>query len=304
MGEWHWDAYRKNPNAECVAFSDTDRSRAERFISKTPGNIYTDYRQMITQEKLDGVSICTLPSTHHPIVMDLLNAGIHVLCEKPLAMTLPEAQSMTQKANEKNLRLLTAFKFRFFDEVQEAKQILDKGSLGKILNFRVMVGGQADMAGTWFVKKELSGGGVVIDNGPHAFDLVRYLLGDVEHVRAQVSHYQSLPVEDTAQLACRLKAGGCGTIDISWSLPTPSKTYFEIYGEEGTLLLDFSGLTYKFKTWNEWKTISNKTSSKEAFNRQIDHFVNAIAGTQPSVTGNTDGLKAQELIEASYRSLQ
>jgi dTDP-4-amino-4,6-dideoxygalactose transaminase/predicted dehydrogenase len=303
MGEWHWDAYRKNPNVECVAFVDTDRSRAERFVSKTPGNIYTDYREMIKQEKLDGVSICTLPSTHHPIVMDLLNAGVHVLCEKPLAMSVDEARAMTQKANEKNLRLLTAFKFRFFDEVQEAKAILQKGSLGKILNFRVMIGGQTDMAGTWFVNKDLSGGGVVIDNGPHAFDLVRYLLGDIDSVRAQVGHYQDLPVEDTAQLACRLKNGGTGTVDISWNLPTPSKNYCEIYGEEGTILLDFSGLTYKFKTWNEWKVLPNKASNKEAFNRQIDHFINAIAGTPASVTTNEDGLKAQELIELAYKSL-
>lgn len=303
MGEWHWDAYRKNPNTECVAFSDTDRSRAERFTSKTPGNIYTDYRQMIKQEKLDGVSICTLPSTHHPIVMDLLNAGIHVLCEKPLAMTLAEAQAMTQKANEKNLHLLAAFKFRFFDEVQEAKKILDKGSLGKILNFRVMVGGQADMKGTWFADKALSGGGVIMDNGPHAFDLLRYLAGDVEHVQAQVSHAQNLSVEDTAQVACRLKAGGCGTVDISWTVPTPSKTYCEIYGEEGTLLLDFTGLTYKFKTWDEYKTIPNKASNKEAFNRQIDHFVNAVGGAAISVVNNQDGLKTQELIDSAYRSL-
>src|SRR6185503_16827593 len=120
--------------------------------------------QMIKNEKLDGVSICTLPSTHHPIVMDLLEAGISVLCEKPLAASLAEAQAMTQKARDKNLILLTAFKFRFYDEVREAKKILDQGLLGKILNFRVMFGAHMDMAGTWYANKELSGGGVIIDN--------------------------------------------------------------------------------------------------------------------------------------------
>ncbi|MBL8013991.1 MAG: Gfo/Idh/MocA family oxidoreductase, partial [Candidatus Omnitrophica bacterium] len=303
MGEWHWDAYRKNEHTSCVAFSDTDRSKAERFIQKTPGQIYSDYREMIKKEKLDGVSICTLPSTHHPIVMDLLDAGIHVLCEKPLAMTLKEAQAMTQKAQDKKLRLFTAFKFRFFDEVQEARKILQSGSLGKVLNFRVMVGAQADMSNTWFVKKELSGGGVVIDNGPHAFDLIRCLLGEFDKVSTQVGHYQNLPVEDTAQIVCRLKNGAAGTINISWQLPTPSKTYCEIYAEEGTLLLDFSGLTYKFKTWDDWKTIPNAASSKEAFNRQIDHFANAILGNPILVTNNEDGLKAQELIDQAYQSI-
>ena len=87
---------------------------------------------MIKNEKLDGVSVCTVPSTHREIVLDLLDAGINVLCEKPLAISGTEALEMTQKAKEKNRILLTAFKFRFFDEVQRVKELLDKRSFGKI----------------------------------------------------------------------------------------------------------------------------------------------------------------------------
>ena len=161
---------------------------------------------------------------------------------------------MLDKARAKNKILLTAFKFRFFDEVKNAKEILDKGSLGKIFSFRLMFGGYIDMANTWFAKKEISGGGVIMDNGPHAFDLVRHLLGEIIEVKAQATYHQNLPVEDTAQISCRLEKGGAGPLMLSWTLPVPSKTYLEIYGEEGALVLDFDGLSYKFKTWDEWKS--------------------------------------------------
>ena len=123
-------------------------------------------------------------------------------------------------------------------------------------------------------------------------------------VRAEASRYQDLQVEDTAQISCRLNNGACGVINLSWSMPLSANTYFEVYGEEGALLLDFNGLNYKFKTWNEWKRIFNKATVKEAFNRQLDHFIEAITTKAPLVTNNDDGLKAQELIQMSYDSIK
>lgn len=304
MGKWHWDGYRKNSGVELVAFTDTDTSKPRAYLEKTPGVIYSDHREMIKLEKLDGVSVCTIPSTHKEIVTDLLKAGIHVLCEKPLAMSLPEAQEMARVAKEHDRVLLTAFKFRYFDEVLAAKKILEGGTLGKVFSFRLMFGGYIDMAGTWFVNKALSGGGIIIDNGPHAFDLIRYLLGDIAQVQAKTFNVQDIPVEDTAQITCRLQSGVNGVIDISWSNPVPSRNYLEIYAQEGTLLLNFQGLSYKFRTWESWKDIPNKTTTKNAFYCQMDHFVDVINGKAPSVTVINDGLEAQALIDSAYRSIQ
>lgn len=304
MGQWHWEGYRKNSGVELVAFTDTDTSKPRAFLEKTPGGIYSDHREMIKLEKLDGVSVCTIPSTHKEIVTDLLKAGIHVLCEKPLAMSLPEAQEMARVAKEQDRVLLTAFKFRYFDEVLAAKKILEGGTLGKVFSFRLMFGGYIDMAGTWFVNKALSGGGIIIDNGPHAFDLIRYLLGDIAHLQARTFNVQDIPVEDTAQISCRLQSGVNGVIDISWSNAVSSQNYLEIYAQEGTLLLDFNGLSYKYKTWDAWKRIPNVASAKEAFNRQLDHFVDAINGKTPSMTVMQDGVASQALIEQAYHSIQ
>jgi predicted dehydrogenase len=94
---------------------------------------------------------------------------------------------MEEKATEKRLILLTAFKFRFHDEVLKAKEVIEKGSLGRVLNFRLMFSGYMNMTQTWYVNKELSGGGVIMDNGPHAVDLVRFLLGETA-VSMHMSH--------------------------------------------------------------------------------------------------------------------
>jgi len=87
-------------------------------------------------------------------------------------------------------------------------------------------------------------------------------------------------------------------------LPLPSKTYLEIYGEEGTLLLDFEGLSYKYKTWDEWKRIPNQVTMKEAFARQMEHFVQVIQGIEPKITNLEDGIRSQELIDKAYSSLK
>ena len=304
MGRWHYDAYKNNPQVQLVAFADTTFESAERFAAEAHVKAYSSTKDMIVNERLDGVSVCTVPSTHRDIVFDLLEAGIHVLCEKPLAISVDQAKDMTARATEMDLLLLTAFKFRYFDEVQKAKEIMNSGGLGKIASFRLMFGGQIEMAGTWFAQKHLSGGGILMDNGPHAIDLIRYLFGEISAVSAAVSNLQDIPVEDTGRLNFTLANGVTGTADMSWSLPIPSKTYLEIYGENGAALLDFEGISYKFKTWDEWKRIPNGLKAKGVFARQMDHFVTSITTMNPSIVCNADGEKSQIVIEAAYASVK
>jgi predicted dehydrogenase len=304
MGRWHLDACKLNNRVRLVAFADTELFKAQQFANEVDATAYNAHVQMINNENLDSAIICTLPSTHRGIAIDFLNAGVNVLCEKPLAISAVEAQEMVEKAKQKNLLLLTAFKFRFFDEITQTKELLKKGFLGKILNFRLMFGGYLDMSDTWFAKKELSGGGVIMDNASHAIDIIRYLFGEITSISAQAGNYQKIAVEDNAKLTLFMESGFFGTIDISWDLSIPSNTYLEIYAEDGTALLDLTGITYKLKTWNEWKRIDNRATIKEAFPRQIDHFVNSILSKKPIILTSEDGLKSQIVIDAAYESLK
>ena len=304
MGRWHLNAYKNNASCKVTAVADSDFGRAQGFAAEVGAKAYRSHSEMIANEHLDGVSVCTLPATHREIVVDALERGIHVLCEKPLAMSADEAEAMLKAAQDNNRLLLTAFKFRFYDEVVRAKEMIQRGSFGKILNFRLMFGGYIDMAGTWYTRRELSGGGVIMDNAPHAVDLIRFLLGEVRTVTAHASHVQDIEVEDTAQLTLSLESGTVGTLDLSWCSSVPSTNYLEIYGEEGTLLLDNEGMTYKFKSWKEWKRIPSQVVGPPAFARQIDHFLESIAGKLPTCLNENDGLMSQFFVDAAYESLK
>ncbi len=304
IGRWHLDAYKANPDLQIVAIADVEEHKAKSFAGEVGANTYRSHREMISHEKMDGVSVCTIPSTHRDIVMDFLEAGIPVLCEKPLSISLREAKEMVQKADEKKLLLLTAFKLRFSEEAAKAKELIDSGVLGKILNFRLIFGGYMDMTGTWFVKKELSGGGVIMDNGPHAVDLVSYLLGDIKSVFSKATQSQNWGVEDTAKLEVVLTNGTPGTLDLSWPVWVTPNAYLEIYGDEGAVLLDTQGVTYKFKTWKEWKRVPNKSGPEGAFKKQINHFIQAIQSHKTTLIDNQAGLKAQAVIEAAYHSVE
>jgi dTDP-4-amino-4,6-dideoxygalactose transaminase/predicted dehydrogenase len=303
MGRWHLDSYKTDPRVELVAFADTSLERAEAFGREVGGHAYRSHADMLANESLDAVSLCTVPSTHRDIAIDLLRSGAHVLCEKPLAISVSEAEAMSCAAKEFNRLLFTAFKFRFHDEVRKAKQLIESGSLGRILNFRLMFGGYIDMHDQWYARKALAGGGIIMDNGPHAADLIRYLFGDVRSITAQVAKIQDLEVEDTAKLDVCTSNQTQGTGDLSWSVRIPPRSYLEIYGEDGAAALDFEGISYRFKTWSDWKREPNQLDVKGAFARQIHYFVDAALGQNPLALGNGEGVASQRIIEAAYESV-
>jgi dTDP-4-amino-4,6-dideoxygalactose transaminase/predicted dehydrogenase len=305
MGRWHLDAYRRNPHVEVVACVDTSAERAEAFAREVGGVAYRSHRELLDSGSVDAASLCTVPTTHRDIAVDLLKGGVHVLCEKPLAISVAQAEEMSATAKASGRLLFTAFKFRFHDEVRRARDLVQAGSLGDILNFRLMFGDYVDMAGTWYAQKALAGGGIIMDNGPHAADLVHFLLGPVKEVTAEASSVQHLEVEDTAKLSMSLDNGKTvGTTDLSWSVRVPCRSYLELYGVDGAALLDPDGLSYRFKSWKEWKRVDNAADRKQAFARQIDYFVGAVRGENPLSLGNGEGVMSQRVIEAAYRSVQ
>jgi predicted dehydrogenase len=304
IGQWHLRAYRRHPEAAIVAVADVDFERARAMAAEVGANAYRSHSEMVASEALDAASVCSVPSTHHDITIDLLKAGVHVLCEKPLALTATELREMLDMARTSNRLLMPAFKYRFHEEVENARGLLATGSLGRILTFRIMFGGQLDMAGTWYVRPEVSGGGVIIDNGPHALDLIRHLMGEIAEISADATASQAYGVEDTSKLTVRLDDGTVGTVDLSWALAVPARAYLEIFGEQGTVLADLQGVTYRYKTWSEWKRLPNRTGFEDTFVRQAGHFLDAIRRKHAPVVTAEDGLKSQMLIEAVYESIR
>ncbi len=301
IGKWHVEAYRVNPEAELGAFVDTDLERAEHFAREHGGRAYATHRDLLAAWRPDAASLCTVPATHHEITLDLLNAGVSVLCEKPLAMNPAQAEEMTRRAREKNLVLLTAFKLRFAQEVLRTKELLGEKRLGDIVSFRLFFGGYMDMSASWHSKKEISGGGVLMDNGPHALDLVRYLFGDIEALRTRTWDRSRMGVEDTVRVEVVNSEGVPGMLDMSWLAPAPSKSYLEIFGTEGSAFLDTEGLAYKLRTWADWKRLPSEDGQRAAFAAQIAHFLGAVRGKGTTIVDAAAGFETQRLLDEVYK---
>ena len=169
-----------------------------------------------------------------------------MLCEKPLAPSVAAAERMLAAARAADRRLMMGSKFRFTPDVTAARKLLDRGVCGEPVIYENVFCSHVDMSDRWNARPDVSGGGVLIDNGCHSVDLARYLLGPLARVQVQFGRkVQDLPVEDTARMLFQSHGGALGSIDLSWSVHKETDAYVRLHGTEGTLEIGWRGSRYK-----------------------------------------------------------
>jgi predicted dehydrogenase len=253
---------------------------------------------------LDAVLICTPPASHAEIAKHFLARGIAVLCEKPFAVDLAAARELAA-ASEANHTLLTmASKFRYVQDVIRAKSILASGILGDIILFENVFASRAKMSNRWNSDPAVSGGGVLIDNGTHSVDIIRYFLGPIAEVLAvEGKRMQTLAVEDTVQMFVRATSGARGTIDLSWSLDKERDSYIEIYGSNGTVRVGWKESKFRQATSHDWVVFGSGYDKIGAMRAQVENFCRALRGQEPLLITVEDALASVAVIEQAYRSL-
>ncbi len=210
---------------------------------------------------------------------------------------------MVKTAYKNKVVLMIGFKFRFCNEIATARQLILQGRIGTIIMLRNMFGGSVDVSKRWFSKKEISGGGVLIDNGVHAVDLFRFLFGEVKRTSAVLATFvQAIEVEDTARVLLEMENGVLGTIDLSWSVPVPHDFYLEIYGSEGSIMIGSNGLRYQTKRSREWVVVEKEKKTLDSIGKEVSHFVQCVQNEEQPIASGIDGLRALEVIEAAYES--
>lgn len=176
----HFSALKNIEEAEVVAVSDINEDSANKASEFFEGKAtaYTDYRDMLAKEKLDAVDICTPNLYHKQPTIDALNAGLHVIVEKPVAMNVGEARQMCEAARKNSRKLMVAQVQRFRPDVQLLKKMIDAGELGEIYYSRVWALRRRGVP-AWgvFIEKDKQGGGPMIDIGVHMLDTALYLMG-------------------------------------------------------------------------------------------------------------------------------
>jgi predicted dehydrogenase len=198
-----------------------------------------------------------------------------------------------------------ASKFRYVDDVIKARQIVESGILGQIILFENAFAAHVDMGTRWNADPTISGGGVLIDNGTHSFDIARYFLGPLAEVQVMEGiRSQSLPVEDTVRIFVRSAAGVIGNIDLSWSLNKELDRYISIYGSRGTVLVGWKESKYRQTGSSDWVTFGTGYDKVAAFRNQIVNFARAIHGEETLLINSEDAVASVEVVEAAYESLR
>ena len=307
-----------NPLAELVAVGnlhqDSLRKIADDFkIPKT----YTDFVEMAADPDIDAV-VNALPNyLHAPVTIQMLKAGKHVLCEKPMALSVKECEDMIDTAKKTGYKLMIAHMWRFDREIIWLRNVIMSGKLGKIFKAKshevliYNIFGEDPSTTSWFVNKSLAGGGAMTDMGIHSFDTLRFVLGDIRPTKvfAKIgTFFKDIEVEDTATLMLEFEGGILSLIEAGWyNLYADEKQgYTQIFGTKGYARAVPSELQIEIE--GEWSFVKPQIPQRKqqedlsAFQAQMDHFLNCIIkNKEPSPNGN-DGLWAMKILEAAYHS--
>jgi predicted dehydrogenase len=298
-------AFGTSAEAELVAVADVvpeaARSMAEAFGCKP----YPSHQAMLQSAKLDAVIVSSPPASHREICVDFLQKKVPVLCEKPLSVDGKSARGIIDAARRSGVKFTMASKFRYVDDVKKAKAIVTAGLLGEIILFENAFTSRVDMSNRWNSNPEVSGGGVLIDNGTHSVDLVRYFLGPIADVQVvEGKRSQGLAVEETVRIFVRSTAGVLGSIDLSWSINKEQESYINIYGTHGTLWIGWKESRYRQSGARDWVVFGKGYNKVQAFRSNIDNFARAIRGEEALLIDADDALASVEVIEAAYADLR
>ena len=180
-----------------------------------------DYKSIISDKDIEVICVCTPNKFHREIIIEALKAGKHVFCEKPYVRNVKEAEEILKITKESKGVLQLASNHRFFESVIFARKLVEEGKIGKVLSFNGRIGHNGErLKNSWFWKKEISGGGTLLDNGCHLLDLSRLFVGNFTSGKGLTSNsfWKNIEVEDTASGIFKTDDGRTATIYCSWRL--------------------------------------------------------------------------------------
>jgi predicted dehydrogenase len=290
--------------ARIVGVADPYVQRARSVAEALHCPAFASHDELLGNMDIDAAVICTPPATHLEVGLDLLERGIPVLCEKPLAPDLASARKLVDASKSAGVPLTMAAKFRYVEDTIRAKSIVDSGDLGEVVLFDNIFASHTPMAGRWNADPAVSGGGVLIDHGTHSVDISRYFLGSITHVNAVAPRrVQDLAVEDTAQMFIRSSDGVYGTIDLSWSIDMETDSFVSIYGSEGTIKVGWNESRYRPASGADWIKFGDGYDKIDAMRAQVANFCGALQGREELLITAEEALASVAVIEAAYASM-
>jgi predicted dehydrogenase len=295
-----------------IGFSDTDAERGKHFAGVFNTRWFLAHEALLA-EKPDGVVVCSENANHRELVEMAARAGIHVLCEKPIEVTLEDANAMREVCEAHKVNFMTAFPARFMPSTVEVKAMWGRGDVGRIYGFNGINHSEIPREHrAWFAQKALAGGGAAMDHTVHLVDLLRWFFGcEIVEVYAELDNLfypGEVDVDTAGIILLKLENGVIASVDCSWSRPTYYPRWghlkFEVVGENGFTVVDtlsqhhtvFSKSAPRNPLWVGWGADSNQA--------MINEFAASIREKrQPSVSWR-DGYEALRVALACYASAE
>ncbi len=334
----HLPASKSHPTAELVAICGRNRDRAREMAEKYQiAQVFTDYQEMITHGGIDGIVVSVPDDLHYEITIKAIEAGVHVLCEKPLAMSAGQAREMYEKAEKANIKHMTCFTHRWMPATRYLRRLITEGYIGRCLSaeFRYVSGGGRGGDYKWRFDRKRSLGALG-DFGAHMIDLAFWLVGEIStvgaHLMTSVNRHgpdgEALDsTNDSALLLTEFQNGGHGVINVSKVAHIGDRGQefrIVLHGEKGTLEVD-SNMRDGYKVYgaknDEKKLTAHRIPDdilcgidqdspvmqqlQQVFTEQpagCRLFVDAIAEDRKISPSFYDGLQAQKVIAAAIES--
>ncbi|MGI8787681.1 MAG: Gfo/Idh/MocA family protein [Pyrinomonadaceae bacterium] len=304
IAQTYAQAFQTSDCCKLVAVADVNQESAKAFAEPFAAKSFSDYKTLAENSEIDAVIISTPPNTHPEIAMFFMQKGVNVLCEKPLCLSVAEAKQMIETAEKSNVVFTMATKFRYCEDVVKAKAILASGVLGEVVQFENAFTAKVDMSKRWNSNSEISGGGVLMDNGTHSVDIIRYFLGAITDVLAlETSGTQNLSVDENVKLLAKTENGIAASVDLTWGINKELPNFISVYGTNGTLHIGWRESLYKLNSSPDWIQFGKGYDKVQAFRAKLENFRNAIIDGEELLTKPADALASVEVIEAAYKSL-
>ncbi|MDY6846844.1 MAG: Gfo/Idh/MocA family oxidoreductase [Chloroflexota bacterium] len=318
----HIPEYLANEKAKIVGYFDFNTARAQNMAEEFGGKAYDSYQALLANREIDAVSVCTTNISHAEITIAALEAGKHVLCEKPMATSMKACQDMVDTAKKQSRFLMIGHNQRLAKAHVRAKELLASGLIGEIVSFRTTFGHPGPETwsidpgpDTWFFDQNLAVMGVMGDLGIHKTDLIHYLTGQrIVETTARLHTLNKLnkegdpiSVDDNAFCIYRLEGGAVGTMHVSWTFYGSEDNSTIIYGTKGIMrIYDEPAYAIRVNTLDDEEILFNidriQTNESQTKSSVIDAFVESVLeNKEPEISGEAV-LDSMRVIFASVES--
>jgi len=285
-----------------TAVCDLDADRAKN-VAGTDAVVFDSYEELAASGLCDAVIVSTPPVTHESVAIACLKSGLDVLCEKPFTLGEESALRMCNAASTEGRILAMASKFRYVPDIALARELIRSGAIGDPTVVDVTFASPVDMTERWNSVVEISGGGVLIDNGTHAVDVVRYLVGPIKRVSAMRGRTFGIDdVEDTAMILAETGCQTIANIQVSWAVAAHNESYVVVRGKGGTIRIGWAESKYR-QGDGGWKSFGTGYSKMEALRANAEDFARCVQQREPMRISTDDVLASVSVIEGAYRAI-